>query len=161
MNLPRFRLPDDRGGSGGTDDVFQEQDVVLALLHGGCRRCAALEAALGRASQEVRALGAVAFAISPGHGAPAPAAEPLRRLVDARGDVSAEIATRVGARPGEARLVVADRYGEVFAALPAHGLDGEGDRAGQAGQAETLVREALDWLHFVQVQCPECGAPSW
>ncbi len=45
-------------------------------------------------------------------------------------------------------LWVADRFARVHAVLPIHG------RA-----EDEVVADALDWAHFVQSRCEECGAP--
>jgi len=42
------------------------------------------------------------------------------------------------------------RFREIFAAyLPGHGLALPG------------AKEILDWLVFINIQCPECGVPEW
>jgi hypothetical protein len=69
-------------------------------------------------------------------------------------DVGGYIHRAVGAtdavgRPAPA-VFVTDRFREIFAAyLPArgHGLPS--------------VKEILEWLVFINIQCPECGVPEW
>jgi hypothetical protein len=54
------------------------------------------------------------------------------------------IAHALGLEPGVAFAVVADRYGEAFAAVPVHG----------AG-TDAVLGEVEAWLDHVQQQCPE------
>jgi len=52
-------------------------------------------------------------------------------------------------RPAPA-VFVTDRFREIFAAyLPGH------------GSALPGAKEILDWLVFINIQCPECGVPEW
>lgn len=58
-------------------------------------------------------------------------------------------ATDAAGRPAPA-VFVTDRFREIFAAyLP--------------GPGSTLpgAKEILDWLAFINIQCPECGVPEW
>jgi hypothetical protein len=59
-----------------------------------------------------------------------------------------ELARRVvhslGLEPGVPVAIVADRYGEAFAAVPVHGADADG----ALGDIEA-------WLDHIQQQCPE------
>ncbi len=52
-------------------------------------------------------------------------------------------------RPAPA-LYITDRYGEVFGAYRT-----------AAGQPLPTVKEVLNWLEFVNSQCPECEPPEW
>jgi hypothetical protein len=47
-------------------------------------------------------------------------------------------------------LYVTDPYGEVFAAWRT-----------LAGDASPTAQEILDWLEFINRQCPECFPPEW
>lgn len=49
-----------------------------------------------------------------------------------------------------AAVYVTDRFGEIFAAY-------------RAGQAESLpsAAEILQWVEFINIQCPECGPLEW
>ena len=52
-------------------------------------------------------------------------------------------------RPAPA-VFVTDRFREIFAAfLPGRGFGLPG------------VKEILEWLVFINIQCPECGVPEW
>lgn len=58
-------------------------------------------------------------------------------------------ATDAAGRPAPA-VIVTDRFREIFSAyLP--------------GRASALpgANEVLDWLVFINIQCPECGTPEW
>lgn len=47
-------------------------------------------------------------------------------------------------------VFVTDRFREIYATyLPGH------------GSALPTAKEILDWLLFINIQCPECGAPEW
>ena len=69
-------------------------------------------------------------------------------------DDGAHIHRNVGAsdaagRPAPA-VFVTDRFREIFAAyLPGH------------GSALPGAKEILEWLVFINIQCPECGVPEW
>lgn len=47
-------------------------------------------------------------------------------------------------------VFIADRYGEIYAEYHA---DGQHELPG--------IDEVLEWLSFINIQCPECGAPEW
>jgi hypothetical protein len=71
-------------------------------------------------------------------------------LWDAGGHVHRAVgATDAAGRPAPA-VFVTDRFREIFAAY----LPGRG--AGLPG-----VKEILEWLVFINIQCPECGVPEW
>src|SRR5207302_1625889 len=58
-------------------------------------------------------------------------------------------ATDAAGRPAPA-VFVTDRFREIYAAyLPGHGAALPG------------AKEILDWLVFINIQCPECGVPEW
>jgi len=69
-------------------------------------------------------------------------------------DDGAHIHRNVGAidaagRPAPA-VFVTDRFREILAAY----LPGD-------GSALPGAKEILDWLVFINIQCPECGVPEW
>jgi hypothetical protein len=152
--VPTFRLPAPDGALHGTADLLRWRDMVLAVVHPpGCDECAALLGALAQADPEVRARAAGTLAVTLGparRDGQAHPPTPFPLVGDEGGKVTAALGAAGGPPEGEARLVVADRYGEVYAVLPAHGPDPGG-----------LARDALAWLDFVQMQCPECGVPEW
>ena len=85
-----------------------------------------------------------------------PAAVPQRGrmafpvLVDEGANIHRKMgATDAAGSPAPA-VFVTDRFREIFAAyLPGHGLALPG------------AKEILDWLVFINIQCPECGVPEW
>ncbi|MFN7131264.1 MAG: hypothetical protein ACK4N5_04230 [Myxococcales bacterium] len=122
------------------DDLLQRREVVLALLHGeACRECASFAQALRDAAWAREALVLVV-----GEGA---GAEGIG-LQDTDGAVSRKLRAVASVPIGEACLLIADRFGVLYAALPVHGEP----------QGRTLD-EASTWLGFIQEQCPECGVP--
>ena len=69
-------------------------------------------------------------------------------LVDEDGCVHREF----GAAHAEATpaIYITDRYGEVFGSYPT-----------AVSQALPTLEEILDWLSFINSQCPECEPPEW
>ena len=47
-------------------------------------------------------------------------------------------------------IYITDRFGEVFAVYRAAG-----------GQTMPSAQEIMEWLTFINIQCPECGHPEW
>lgn len=74
---------------------------------------------------------------------------PFRVLADREGAIHTLFG--VGADAMRAPVIyLTDRFGEIVSIQP-------------AAQALPLpaAREILDWLSFINSQCPECGAPHW
>ena len=69
-------------------------------------------------------------------------------------DQGGQIHRALGAGDAAGRLgpavFVTDRFREIFAAY----LPGQGSGLPSA-------QEILDWLVFINIQCPECGVPEW
>ncbi|MBI4512259.1 MAG: hypothetical protein HY698_21680 [Deltaproteobacteria bacterium] len=147
--LPAFRLPDAQGKLTGTEDYFQRREMVMAILHEACGECAALEGALAQRLRDLWGLGAALLVIVPGAPAHLEPQSPIPRVHDETGNVIALLEQRLALIPGEARLIVADRFGQVHASLPAH------------GDPHGTVQEILRWVDFIEMQCPECGVPEW
>ncbi len=85
-----------------------------------------------------------------------PAAVPQRArwafpvLVDDGADIHRKVgATDAAGRPAPA-VFVTDRFREIYAAY----LSGQ-------GSALPGAKEILEWLVFINIQCPECGVPEW
>ena len=74
----------------------------------------------------------------------------LPTLLDNGGHIHRAVsATDAAGRPAPA-VFVTDRFREIFAAyLPGH-------RPGLPS-----AKEILEWLVFINIQCPECGVPEW
>jgi hypothetical protein len=71
-------------------------------------------------------------------------------LLDEGGQIHrALVAGDAAGRLGPA-VFVTDRFREIFAAY----LPGQGSKLPGA-------QEILDWLVFINIQCPECGVPEW
>jgi peroxiredoxin len=69
-------------------------------------------------------------------------------------DSDAHIHRRVGAtdaagQPAPA-LFVTDRFREIYATY-----------VSAEGSALPSAKEVMDWLRFINIQCPECGVPEW
>lgn len=148
--LPEFSLPDRRGGMGGNGDLMQREDMVLAVVHGkDCGECGPLLDELGRQARSRDLSHAAAMAVL-GAGAQAREDAPFPVLEDRDGSVGRKLAESVGLRADESFVLVADRYGTPVTAKPVHGADPKG-----------LVEDAFDWVDYIEMQCPECGAPEW
>jgi hypothetical protein len=52
--------------------------------------------------------------------------------------------------PGSSRLIITDRFGEIFASFP-------NERSAVIPTAEEVIR----WLEFINQQCEECSPPEW
>lgn len=148
--LPEFSLPDRQGGVRGIGELLQQQDMVLAVVHGeGCSGCGPLLDELGREAQSRDMTHAAALAVVE-PGAPAPEGAPISVLEDRDGSVGRKLAESVGLGADESFVLVADRFGTPVAVKPIHGADPKG-----------LAQDAFDTLDYIEMQCPECGAPEW
>ncbi len=147
--LPEFALPDRRGGVKGTADLLQQQDMVLAVMPGeSCSACGPVLEELARQARTRDLRHAVALAVV-GAGAQAPEDASITVLEDRDGSVGRKLAASLAMGEAEPFLVVADRYGTPVVARPVHGAD-----------PKDLVEDAFDWIDYIEMQCPECGAPE-
>jgi peroxiredoxin len=73
---------------------------------------------------------------------------PVLADVDGRGHRAFGAVTPSG-EPAAA-VYIADRWGEIYLA-----------RRTSADQALPTPQEILEWLHFIAIQCPECGVADW
>lgn len=117
-----------------TQGSWQRRDMLLVLLHDeGCAACDALS-----------------HALSPPPPGPLRDPELSVRLVRGRGREGDALRRAVDVAEGEAVVVVADRFLELFAVLPAHGsLPG--------ATVEEKVAELGGWSDAVARQCGECS----
>lgn len=125
---------------------------VLVFPHSAeCEDCRAYLRALSDEADELRQWYGRILAVLP----PCPAAESAASNGEARDrslafpvlmDTSGEARERCGVAPGEAAILIADRYGEVYEATGAG-----------AEHAFPSVRDVESWLRFLATQCPECG----
>ncbi len=153
---PPFRLPSSQGEPVSPADYLGRSNLVLLFLPGldspGCRR--ALEHFAAH-RQEYEEQATQILAIFSGPGAESVLKEgrdfPFPLLADPEGDVrqayAALLPEPVGAEP---MVFVLDRYRGPLAALVSPELENP-----------AIHREILQWLMFVEIQCPECGAPEW
>ncbi len=75
---------------------------------------------------------------------------PYPVLVDESGELHRQMGATNSRGPTAAAVYVTDRFGEVF------GLYRTRD-----GQALPAVADILNWLEFINSQCPECEPPEW
>jgi thiol-disulfide isomerase/thioredoxin len=133
-NLPLFELPEHPG----TIDLWQQREMLVALLHGSeCAPCRALAAALDgyEDSWDREHVGVVIVHLDD------------HELAAIRDALFAQLVPR-GVTAGEPCVAISDRFGLLYAAIPIH------DRP-----TEEVVREAREWIDFIQERCDECGAP--
>jgi len=144
--MPLFRLRSGDGQDRGTLDAWQRRDMVIALLHGSdCQRCREfLAGAAARAgawwSEEI-----AFFAVQR-----APSHPSVARyvLLDPDGARWAQVSRVAGVGGNRAAVVIANRFGELCAALDPHSAD--------AGE---MLAEVESWLDLAQRQCGECQPP--
>jgi peroxiredoxin len=153
--IPEFTLPSSEGTATRVSDFRGRRNLVLAFAdeperEGWLELASALarrEADLRREEAEVL----IVLRASVAAAASVKAREnlPFRLLADADGRIHALFGVGAGAMAPPV-VYLTDRFGEVFSVQP-------------AAQALPLpaAREILDWLAFVNSQCPECGAPNW
>ncbi len=144
--LPEFRLPTVRGGSAGTRELLPLRELLVARLD-GCAECAKVRMLLENRAREGELYGALVFVLSE---RPPDGAEPhLEELLDAGGRVGAQVAQAV--RLSDAPLIAAaDRYGVIWSAAPIHGAE-----------PNALIADLAETVHWIGMQCPECGVPTW
>ena len=140
-SVPIFRLIDATERMGGTEALWQKQEMLVAVLDtDDCAACLDVARALRAAEDDgewaEENVGLVLLPIGDGDAI----AEVVDRVFDAL--------TAYGVAPGTPTLAVADRFGRLYAALDIHDTD-----------VDDLLRQAHDWIDFVQEQCDECGVP--
>ncbi len=156
VTLPLFELPDAQGQVHRYPRRHRRRALVLyAAERGDCPACRAYLTALAALAPQIAAEEAELVVVV--HGQPATAA-PLQTVVGAAGTVLFDPDGRVFRRWGAvdpagqpvAALFVADRFGTLYAralAGPDHALP--------------PAAEVVDWLRFINIQCPECGVAEW
>jgi len=75
---------------------------------------------------------------------------PFALLSDEDGRIHSAVGASDQRGHAAAAVYVTDRYGEVFAAYRT-----------RDGQALPGAAEILNWLGFINIQCPECEPPEW
>jgi peroxiredoxin len=148
--LQPFSLPKGDGTVVRLADYKQRRNVVLVLHHGNtCPSCRAFLVSLGERLASYAEAESVVLGISvDGREATGELTRALRLPFDLLSDPSALVAARE--QLDIPALVIADRFGEVWAAW----------RAGER-HAFPSSAEVGEWLQFVELQCRECEAPEW
>lgn len=149
--VPPFRLPSSRGVDISLDDYRHRQPVVLFFMHGAeCPSCRERLCAFAVSYDDYCDWQTEVLAILPGP--PHMAAQlaeslalPFPVMSDAGGDVRAQFIGTEGVA-----VFVLDRF--------------NAPETGQAAaEADALMTpdEALDWVRFGALACPECGVSEW
>jgi hypothetical protein len=145
-SLPLFRLYDPRGQFRGSLDCWQRRDMVIALLHSvRCDRCREVQSLFLANEERWRAEEAAVLTVALTE-APAEALW-ATALVDPAGEVVRNLPSSP-LKADQARVLVVNRFAEVYACLDAHG-----------SSAAAVLEEVKEWMDFVQRQCGECQAP--
>jgi hypothetical protein len=127
--VPLF-VVSDQGEESGPEAWWQRREMVVALVHAACAICDRFREQLASRSRALRAREAGQVA--------------LQLDGSIRRDLAPRVADALGLEPGVAFAVVADRYGEAFAAVPVHG-----------GDTGAVLEDIEAWLDHIQQQCPE------
>ncbi len=149
---PAFRLPSNRGKPFALDDNRGWGNLVLFFAHG--KECPACQAALQEFAARRLEYGAVDAQVVPI--LPQTAAEiagmpyPFPVVADPQGTARRQYAELVGVdgtaaeADGPVLFFVLDRYGAAYAAAVLH-----------EPEDPELQPELLEWLDFIELQCPE------
>ncbi|MCC9077684.1 hypothetical protein FKZ61_016405 [Litorilinea aerophila] len=153
--IPNWPFTSPTGETVAMEDFRHRCNLVVALLGAADQPTVApmLDALAARAGdlafEDATALavvqGSAGTAAALAGRVPAEAADRLLVVADTAGLLQDEPPT----------LYVVDRYGQIYAVqpLPTGPVDAE--------TAAHAVEEAVGWLRFVNLQCPECGVPEW
>ena len=135
--MPDLSLPDDTGRLVRLGDFRGRRNLVLFLTHpAGCVACEEKLRELSGDLNRLRGEDAEVLAIVPGDGA---AAAGWRRLA-----LPFPMLTGGRAVFGDAAMIVADRFGEIFAIARA-----------DADHQLPMTAQLAEELAFVELQCPE------
>lgn len=152
--FPGVTLPD-LAGAGIPLESYRGQANLVVIFTGGSLdndRVTALLEGLAARTEALTYEAAQVFVVVPWSRSPVPRRR--RWGFPALVDDGAHLHLRMGAadpagRPAPAVLVT-DRFREIFAAyLPGRGSPLPG------------ANDVLEWLAFINIQCPECGVPEW
>ncbi len=149
-SLHPFTLPDSTGHSIQLWQYRQRSNVLLFFHHGiNCAACEAFLQALATQVDAYRQQETAVVAIGPdepalGQQFAARLGHPFPFLSDPAGHVSEEQGL---ASPS---LVIADRWGEIWAAW-----------LGGTTHQFPSEQDILQWLVFIEAQCPECTMIEW
>lgn len=151
--LPAFTTPEDDGPRGFVEHYRGRRNLVVvfgAELAEESLVWRLLQQLQSRAADLTVELAQALVIVTSPHIAAQPGPTGFPTLLDEGGDIHRALGARDAAgRPAPA-VFVTDRFREIFAAylpVPRSGLPG--------------AQEILDWLVFINIQCPECGVPEW
>jgi hypothetical protein len=142
------------GSTLSIDSFRVRYDLVILMLGAGAMDPAAArlldELARDRAAIEEEDGRVLAVRASDGRPMPIEWRWPFPLLLDAHG----RLHSRVGAIDTDGQpttsLYITDRYREIYASTRPENADWP-----------TTVNDVLQWLTFVNIQCPECNPPEW
>jgi peroxiredoxin len=141
---PFFTLPSTGGGVGGPGFLRSKYDMVLLFLDSSSDAERYLSAFTEAYSEvlalKARALGIVRASLEEASALQSRLGLPFPLLADESGATT----TRMLGDRGNVALCVADRYGQVYSL----------DAAPSPAQLPP-PQSALDWLEFIEIQCPE------
>jgi peroxiredoxin len=150
QRLHAFILPDSTRRPVQLWDYLQRSNVMLFFHHGGnCAACEAFLHELGTQLDTYRQEETAIIAIGPDKPAQSQQladrpGHPFPCLSDPAGHIIAQQSLTPPA------LIIADRWGEIWAAWP----------CGPDHQFPSQ-QDILQWLSFIQAQCPECTMIEW
>ena len=152
--FPDTTLPLASGGSLSIDSLRVRFDLVILMLGAGAIDPAAArlldELAPARSAIEAEEGRVLAVRVSDQGAAFNDWRWPFPLLLDAGGRFHARVGAVDAAGEPRASLFVTDRYREIYIATH----PGQADWPGTAD-------DVLQWLTFVNIQCPECNPPEW
>lgn len=149
-HLHAFTLPDAAGRPVQLRQYLQRSNVMLCFHHGiGCAACDAMLRELTAHVEDFRSEETVVLAIGPDQHTEnqrfaAQLGDPFPLLSDPAGRVSAQQGLDTPS------LMITDRWGEIWAAW----ICG-------ADHWLPSAQDILQWLVFIEAQCPECTMVEW
>src|SRR6266516_7099392 len=149
-HLPSFTLPDSAGRPVQLWQYLQRSNVVLSFHHGvDCAACGAMLRELAAHRDAFLQQETVVLAIGPDQLAEnqqlaAQLGHPFPLLSDPAGRIIAQQGLQTPS------LIIADRWGEIWAAW-----------VGGADHRMPSAQDILQWLVFIEAQCPECTMIEW
>lgn len=152
--FPDATLPLGSGGSLSIDSLRVRFDLVILMLGAGAIDPAAArlldELARDRSAIEGEEGRVLAVRATDRSFAPDDWRWPFPVLLDANARLHARVGAVDAAGYPMTSLYVTDRYREIYAAT-------------HPGQPDwpTTADDVLQWLTFVNIQCPECNPPEW
>lgn len=151
VTLPLCELPDAQGQVHRYPRRHRRRALVLyGAERGDCPACRAYLTALAALAPQIAAEEAELVVVVSGRPAPAVVGAAGTVLFDPDGRVFRRWGAVDPAGQPVAALFVADRFGTLYAralAGPDHALP--------------PAAEVVDWLRFINIQCPECGVAEW